>query len=38
MYINPFWAGVLFTVVAEIILAFGFAIYCSVKATNKDKK
>ena len=31
MYINPFFAGVLSTVMIELILLVGFAIYCSKK-------
>lgn len=31
MYINPFLAGVLSTIMVELIFIVGFAIYCSKK-------
>lgn len=34
MYINPFVAGVIATILVEMIIIFGFAIY----ATNKNNK
>ena len=37
MYINPFWAGVIATIVFEVIMFFLYAIYVAIKS-SKDKK
>jgi hypothetical protein len=29
MYVNPFWFGVLVTIVAEIVALFGYAVVIS---------
>ena len=34
MYVNPFWFGVLVTVVVEIVALIGFAVV----STNRGKK
>lgn len=35
MYINPFWCGVLATVLAELVALVGTAIYMNVKENHK---
>lgn len=38
MYINPFAAGVLTTLFAEVIIIFGAAIYYTIKKNNGGKR
>lgn len=35
MYINPFWCGVIATVLVELVALVGTAIYINVKENNK---
>lgn len=35
MYINPFWCGVLATIIAEIVVLFVAAIVAAVKRVKK---
>ena len=37
MYINPFWAGVVATIVFEVIMFFLYSVYLAIKS-SKDKK
>lgn len=38
MYINPFIAGVLATLFAEIVIILGAAIYYTIKKNNGGKR
>lgn len=38
MYINPFLAGVLTTIIIEIVLILGAAIYSAVKRVQNSEK
>lgn len=38
MYINPFAAGVLATLFAEVIIILGAAIYYTIKKNNGGKR
>ena len=35
MYINPFWCGVIATVLTELAEMIIFVIYCNIKVKNK---
>ncbi len=35
MYINPFWCGVIGTILTELAGIIGYAIYFNVKEKNK---
>lgn len=35
MYINPFWCGVIATILTELIGIIGYSIYLNVKEKNK---
>ncbi len=35
MYINPFVAGILATIIVEIVLVFGVAIVAAIKRVKK---
>lgn len=35
MYINPFWCGVIATILTELTGIIGYAIYLSIKKINK---
>ena len=37
MYINPFWAGVVATIVFEVIMFFLYAIYLAIKSSKEEK-
>lgn len=35
MYINPFWCGVIVTVLIEVVTLIGSAIYINIKEKRK---
>lgn len=35
MYINPFWCGVIATILTELTGIIGYAIYLNIKKINK---
>ena len=35
MYVNPFWFGVLVTIIVEIVAVIGFALACASKGVKK---
>lgn len=35
MYINPFWCGVISTILTELAGIIGYAIYLNIKEKNK---
>lgn len=35
MYINPFWCGVIVTILTELTGIIGYAIYLNIKEKNK---
>ena len=37
MYINPFWAGVIATIVFEVIMFFLYSVYLAIKSSKDEK-
>ena len=37
MYINPFWAGVVATIVFEVIMFFLYSVYVAIKSSKEEK-
>ena len=37
MYINPFWAGVIATIVFEVIMFFLYSVYVAIKSSKDEK-
>ena len=37
MYINPFWAGVVATIVFEVIMFFLYSVYLAIKSSKEEK-
>ena len=37
MYINPFWAGVVATIVFEVIMLFLYSVYLAIKSSKDEK-
>ena len=35
MYINPFWCGVIATILTELKVIIGYTIYLTIKEKNK---
>ena len=37
MYIDPFWAGVVATIVFEVIMFFLYSVYVAIKSSKDEK-
>lgn len=38
MYVNPFWLGVVATIIVEVVVIIGICIIAGIKNNNKEDK